>query len=80
MGPSCFKNGERLREFGTYPVFKGILMQSIPTLISGTELFIQRISSVSTEQPQNGVKRSQEKSLGREVILDTKVFEARRGK
>ena len=55
-------------------------MENIPTLISCTELFIQRISSVHTEQSQNGVNRSQEQILEREVILDTKVLEERREK
>ena len=49
-------------------------------MISCTELFIQRTSSVSTEQLQNGVKRSQEQNLEREVILDTKVLEESREK
>ena len=40
-------------------------MENSPILISCSELFIQRISSVSTEQLQNHVERSQEQNLER---------------
>ena len=45
-------------------------MENIPTSISCTELFIQRISSLPTEQSQKGVKRSQEQILERKLIMD----------
>ena len=53
-------------------------MENSPILISCSELLIQGISSVSTEQLQNHVERSQEQNLEREVILDTKGLKERR--
>ena len=52
-------------------------MKSIPTLTCRSELFIQRISSVFTEQSQIGAKSSLEQSLENEVILDPKVLGGR---